>query len=96
MKYEYKRMNEELIPIETVPDEHEEALDFEPSFWFHNRRYHLKDFCRTHNNPWISVDYPDFIHGYESGNYYDPIYIELVGSAFVNVYTEIEIMEKAG
>ena len=24
MKYEYKRMNEELIPIETVPDEHEE------------------------------------------------------------------------
>ena len=42
------------------------------------------------------MDYPDFIHGYESGNYYDPIYIELVGSAFVNVYTEIEIMEKAG
>ena len=96
MRYVYNLLNEEPILVETVLDEHEESLDYEPSFWFWNRRYYLKDFIRAHNNPWVSVDYPENIHGYEAGNYYDPLYIELIGSAFVNVYKEAEITEKAG
>ena len=96
MRYVYNLLNEEPILVETVLDEHEESLDYEPSFWFWNRRYYLKDFIRAHNNPWVSVDYPENIYGYEAGNYYDPLYIELIGSAFVNVYKEAEITEKAG
>ena len=49
----FVKQNKDPIPIESVPDEHEEAYDFVPSFWWNNRRYFLQDFIRCHNNPWI-------------------------------------------
>ena len=85
----WEKLNTEPIPVETVEDEHEEALDFEPSFWWNNKRYYLKNFIRTHNNPWIGGEWPEFIHGYEAGEYYNPLFIELIGDEAVNVYKEV-------
>ncbi len=92
MKTAFIKQNDELLPIEVVPDEHDESRDFEPSFWFYNRRYFLNDFIRVHNNPWISDNFPEFLCGMEPENYTNPIFIELVGSAFINVYEEREII----
>ena len=88
----YIKLNDEPIEIEYVADEHQEEKDFEPSFWLaapgYNKRYYLDDFMRTHDNPWIVSDFPDYIHGIESDNYYRPIYIEIIDGAAVNVYEE--------
>ena len=88
--YEFVKINEEPIPIEYVEDEHEESRDFEPSFWWWNRRYYLDDFIRMHNNPWIGngSEFPDYIHGMESDQYFHPVFIELVDGEYVNVYEE--------
>ena len=32
-QYEFVKQNSEPVPIECVEDEHEEARDFQPSFW---------------------------------------------------------------
>ena len=62
-KYEFIKQNSEPVPIECVEDEHEESRDFQPSFWWNNRRYFLDDFTRCHNNPWIGyTKYPEHIH----------------------------------
>lgn len=84
----WQKLNADPIPIEMVEDEHEEALDFEPSFWFDNRRYYLKDFACT-KNPWVGGEWPDFIHGYEMETYYSPLFIEVLDSEAVNVYKEV-------
>ena len=40
MATEFYKMNQGgEIPIETVPDEHDETRDYEPSFWWDNRRH---------------------------------------------------------
>lgn len=88
--YTFKKLNETPIPIETVPDEHEAANDYKPSFWFYNKRYFLEDFVHTHNNPWISGDFPEHIHGMEAENYHNPLFIELIGDEALNVYEERE------
>ena len=90
-KYEWVKMNNEPIEIERVADEHEQEKDYMPSFWFNNRRYYLDDFLRAHNNPWVVSDFPDFIHGIESSNYYNPLFIELIADEFINVWAEKEV-----
>lgn len=89
-KYEWIKKNEEPIEIEYVEDEHDEEKDFQPSFWWNNKRYYLRDFGRTHNNPWVHFfDMPDYIHGYEMEEYVNPLFIELIGGdQAVNVYEE--------
>ena len=77
MAEEYRKINDDWIPIEYVEDEHEEENDFKPSFWVKNRRYFIDDFVRTHNNPWIGGEWPDYIHAYEAEEYYHPLFIEL-------------------
>lgn len=86
------------IEIEYVEDEHEEANDFKASFWYNfkasfwynNRRYFLENFIRCHNNPWGGMNVPDYIHGYESGEYYRPLFIELSNDGeMVKVYMEV-------
>ena len=87
----FKRVNPSPIEVESVIDEHDENRDFELSFWFNNRRYYMNDFIRVHNNPWIYDDYPEYIHGYESENYYKPLYIELLeDNEHINVYEWVE------
>ena len=85
------KQNDEPVEIECVEDEHEEARDFQPSFWWNNRRYYLDDFIRCHNNPWVGGEFPEHIHGYEADNYWNPLFIELIGDEFVNIYEEQEV-----
>ena len=83
----FKKLNSEPISIDFVEDEHEECRDFEPSFWFSNRRFYISDFIAVHNNPWMAVnDFPDFIHGMEQNNYHNPLFIELIDGNSVNLY----------
>ena len=90
-QYVFVKLNDEPIPIEYVEDEHEESRDFQPSFWWYNRRYYLDDFIRCHNNPWYpGYGIPDHIHGVEADNYRSPLFIELIGDDAVNVYREDE------
>lgn len=89
--YEYIKINDEPIEIEYIEDEHDEERDYEASFWVNNRRYYLSDFLRTHNNPWVGGDFPEYIHGVETEEYYNPIYIELIGDEAVNVYEYKEV-----
>ncbi len=87
----FQRLNNGPVDIEYVLDEHEDAKDFEPSFWFNNRRYFISDFTRTRNNPWIgNLDFPEYIHGMETDNYYDPLYIELLRDDQVNIYQTVK------
>lgn len=42
-QYKFIKQNSKPVPIECVEDEHEESRDFQPSFWWNNRRYFLDD-----------------------------------------------------
>lgn len=86
----YIKLNIEPIEIEFVEDEHDATKDYISSFWWNNKRYYLQDFTRTHNNPWVYNNFPEYIHGYESDNYFHPLFIEIVGDEAVNVYEEVE------
>lgn len=90
-RYEWVKLNDEPIEIEYVEDEHDEEYDFQPSFWWNNQRYHLNDFIRAKNNPWVSTEFPDFIDAYEAEEYYHPLFIELVDDYAVNIWEEKEI-----
>lgn len=95
MNYCFVRLNSKLIPIERVEDEHEEARDYEPSFWFNNKRYYLDEFTMCHYNPFVYDSFPDYIHAYEAENYFHPIYIEFVNNCeYVNVYEERELKDE--
>ena len=93
-KYSYKIL-ESNIPVEYVEDEHDSERDFEPSFWYWNKRYYLDDFVRVHNNPWACYSYPDFIHGVQSDgspdSYEHPLLIGLdEAGETVTVYREVQ------
>lgn len=92
IKYKYKKLNDEPIKIEYVPDEREEINDYKASFWWWNKRYFLEDFTRCHNNPCIDDTFPEYISGFETDAYYSPLFIELIDGCdeFLNVYEEIE------
>lgn len=90
--HEFVKQNFEPVIIEYVEDEHDESRDFQPSFWWDDRRYFLDDFIRCHNNPWDGCsEYPDYIHAYESDNYHDPLFIELINDSELNIYREREM-----
>lgn len=84
-----KKLNIEPLTIEYIEDKHDETRDFQASFWFENRRYYLSDFIRCHNNPWISDNYPEYIHAFEADNYINPLYISVDESGdFLDVYRD--------
>ena len=59
-----------------------------PYFNYHGRRVRMDHVIRTHNNPWISDVYPEYIHGYEAENYFDPFYIQIrEDGGAVKIYT---------
>ena len=80
----YKKLNEEPVEIEYGYTSEDEFF-----FLWDGIKYNLSDFIRTHNNPWVADNFPDYIHGFEQGNYYNPIFIELVGDEAVNIYMEV-------
>ena len=92
--YAWEKLNNKPLPIEYLPDEHDDAKDFEPSFWWNNRRYYVCEFIRCHNNPWMGCsEFPKFIHGMEADEYIRPLFIQLVGENehdddYVMTYTD--------
>ena len=93
IKYSYEIL-EENIPVEYVEDEHDTEKDFEPSFWYWNKRYYLSDFTRVHNNPWCCYSYPDFIQGVQDDgsrdSFENPLLIRLDDAGeTVTVYREV-------
>lgn len=85
----FVKQNSEPILIEHVIDEHDENKDFYPSFCFNNRRYYLEDFISV-NTPFVGLyyDIPDYIHGVESENYINPLFVEILSDEFINIYIE--------
>lgn len=85
------KMVSDWIEIEHVEDEHEESNDFKASFWYNNHRYFMEDFLKAHDNAWGSIpDAPEYIHAYESNEYYNPLFIELSESGdAVRVYMKV-------
>ena len=59
------------------------------SFCFNNRRYYLEDFISV-NTPFVGLyyDIPDYIHGVESENYINPLFVEILSDEFINIYIE--------
>ena len=85
MSYEKVAENLEIVYIER-----EGVDDLEPAFMYNDKWYYLSDFIRTHNNPWTAgTHFPDYIHAYEANDYYNPLFIELIGDEAVNVYQEV-------
>lgn len=75
------------IPDEMKEYTHEEDW-WQPCFDFNEKRYWLSEFTRCHNNPWGNLNVPDYIHGYETMNYFDPLFISINDSSeFVKVYS---------
>lgn len=97
--YKFKKLNDEMIEIEYIPDEHG-YRDCEPSFWFENERWYLSDFIRVHNNPWLSLEeFPEYIHGMLNDGtwrmYESPLFVELCDDGeHLNVYEEVEYGEE--
>lgn len=88
-KYEWRKVD--TVPVEYVEDEHDESRDFQPSFWYWNRRYYLEDFVRVHGNPWIYDDYPEEVQGMEADEYYHPLFIGYDEALeAVTIYEEVE------
>ena len=82
----FEKQNYEPVPIEYIEDEHDETRDYQPSFWWNNRRYYLDQFVRCHNNPWILDTFPEYIHAMQYDQYYEPLFLEFVGGDYVNIY----------
>ena len=91
---DFKKINDEPIEIEYVEDEHDGSRDFQPSFWLaaagYNKRYYMDDFMSV-NSPWCGYggSFPDYIHGVELENYFNPVFIEIIDGIEVNVYEEV-------
>lgn len=70
LEIQYKEADEGL-------KEYLEPEDYiQPYVEFESKTYWLTDFIKTHNNPWITDNYPDYIHGYDIR----PIFIEISDS----------------
>lgn len=62
--------------------------NIKPGFTFNDKWYWLDRFIRVHNNPVCGINNaPDYIHGYDSLDYWNPLFIELADSGdAVRVY----------
>ena len=82
----YIKLNEEPIEIENFIDERKEDEESVFGFTWNDKRYYLEDFVRCHHNPWVSDNFPEYIHGFSHNMYYNPLFIELISDEAVNVY----------
>lgn len=57
-----------------LPEEDRESV---PGFFYHKEFHPLCDFVRCHNNGWVTDRFPEHIHGFNSDNIWNPLYIEL-------------------
>ena len=103
-KYQFIKQNDEPIPIMCEPEDEWNMETFlsrqreEPCyktwFWWDREKHYIDEFVRVHGNPWLGTtlydDFPEYIHGMEANEYYHPLFIEVVGGEYVNVYEEKE------
>lgn len=74
------------IEIDYVEDGQESNR---PSFVFEGNRHFLDMFIKCHI-PWCNMNVPEYIHAYEAGNYYKPLFIEISDNGEeVRLYREI-------
>lgn len=85
MSFIFEKKTNTPIKIEMIPDE-DPNLHLEASFLFKGNRYYLKDFMRTHDNPWIGSRFPDNIDGIDFTLYDSGIAIEWHDNYTVDVY----------
>lgn len=81
----FEKQTDIPIKIEMLPSE-DPNLEYEPSFLYKGDRYYLKDFMRTHNNPWIGSKFPDEIDGIDFTFYDSGIAIQWHDDYTVDVY----------
>ena len=86
MKDTFVKQNYEPVAIEYFEDTEDESLTIRPGFVWNDCRYYLDQFMRCHNNPWILDTFPEHIHAMQCDQYYEPLFLELVGSDYVNIY----------
>ena len=87
------------VPLERVEDEHDESRDYEPSFWYNNRRYYIDDFAPYNVfetdifNYWdmfSEESYPMILNDGSRESYEHPFIIDIDGDR-VNIIEEVEI-----
>ena len=89
---EFKKLNSSPIEIEYDFPEDDEASDLIPGFTFEGEWYPLDDFIRCDNPHWGLNDssIPSYIHAYEVGSHYNPLYIGISDDGeFVDVYERV-------
>ena len=74
LEIQYKEADEDMKDYLIQEDWIQPCVEYE------SETYWLSDFVRTHNNPWGNIDCPDYIHGYDSTNIFNPMFIELADS----------------
>lgn len=85
----YKKLNAEPVMFDF--NDAEGKISFE----WRGERYYLDNFIRAHDNPYIGGNFPEYIHGFEAENYFNPIFIEIVdGGESLNVYQEEKVEEQ--
>ena len=88
---EFIKLNDE--PIEVVYKCDTEGFGYF-GFDYDGAEYNLENFIRVHNNMWFNDEgYPDYIHGCDAFDYFNPLYIEVVDGETVNVYNLIRERE---
>lgn len=88
----------EWIEVEyrEIPEEKKEYTEEinwnQPCFYYNEEYWWLSDFIRCHGNPWGNMDVPDYIHGYDANNYFNPIFIQISDSGdFVKIFKKLNI-----
>lgn len=86
MKDTFVKQNDEPVAIEYFEDTEDESLAIRPGFVWNDCRYYLDQFMRCHNNPWILDTFPEHIHAMQCDQYYEPLFLEIIGGEYVNIY----------
>ena len=86
MKDTFVKQNDEPVAIEYFEDTEDESLTVRPGFVWNDCRYYLDQFVRCHNNPWVLDTFPKHIHAMQYDQYYEPLFLEIIGGDYVNIY----------
>lgn len=67
----YREITDEMKEYTSEEDWYQAGFEYEGGFHW------LSDFIRCHNNSWSGIDAPNYIHGYDSTNIYNPLFVEI-------------------
>lgn len=84
IKIECREITEEMKEYCAESDYWQHGFEYNGEF------YYLSNFLKCHDNPWGNMDVPEYIHGYDANNIYDPIFISLISDVSVIVYRKTQ------